>query len=89
MAMIDDVQEPNYDVNHHFVACALTAAQAIDLVSRSTKILAVVAIAPGAGWHFEISKSVALRRLRALRPDTRVMCDLENDGWCWIGTSVT
>lgn len=87
-ANLDSVIEREAEIGTYKIGAALTPADAIPLIEQAIKIVAVVAIAPGSGWHFELDKARALQVVKRLRPDTRIMCDLESDGWCWIGTTV-
>lgn len=87
-AKLDRVIEREAEIGTHKIGAALTAGEAVALLQKATKVFAVVAIAPGDGQFFEVARDEAIERLKKLPPDRRVMCDLESDGWCWIGTTV-
>lgn len=71
----------------HRIGSAVTASEALKLLEKASRVVAVVAVAPGIGHHFEITKDEALRRVAKLRY-CRVICELDSDGLCWIGSTV-
>lgn len=84
-AMLDDVTEREAETGAHLVGASITAKDAVTLVERSKKVMGVVTLSPGKRWHFLLDRDNAIDRLKRLNPDTRVHCDLDSDGWCWIG----
>lgn len=82
---LDDVQERE---RGSFLQLR-TISDAIKIVESEavTKILLCVVYAPGRIQHFETTKELLLSRLKQMRGSDCIICDLDKDGWCWIGAA--